>query len=116
MKALRVEIAFFDGDTPLARTRLLIRQEEDACDIHCKRGDWFHVISRFEEPASRILIRSYSSSGHYVGRSAMRMGGHNSDDWEAVDLVKPYTMCFKCAIVDPAKPDWETQPPLPESV
>ena len=42
----------------------------------------------------------------------MRMGAHNSDDWEAIDLVTPYQLCFKTAIVDGENPDWATQEPI----
>ena len=112
MKAMRIEMAFFDGDEQLTRTKVLVYQDEADCEICCDRGDRFIVTRRFEEPACPIVIKYFDSNGDFAGRSAMRMGVHNSDDWEAVDLAEPYNMCFRCAIVDCDDPDWATCEPM----
>ncbi|QDV12822.1 hypothetical protein CA51_27080 [Rosistilla oblonga] len=114
MKAMRVEMSFFDGDEPLARTKVLVHEIEEECEIECSRGDRFAVTRKFEEPACPILIKSFNPNGEFVGRSAMRMGVHNSDDLEAVDLAEPYVLCFRCAIVDCGDPDWATCDPMPD--
>ena len=114
MKAMRAELAFFDGDELLTQSMVLIYSEEDSCEITSERGDKFEVTRQFEEPASRVFVTSYDQNSELVGRSAMRMGVHNSDDWEMVELVEPYQMCFKCAIVDCDNPDWATQEPIPD--
>lgn len=114
MKAMRVELTFFDGDEPLTRAVVLVYSEEDCSEIVSERGDKFEVTRQFEEPASRLFVKSYDQNGELVGCSAMRMGVHNSDDWEMVELVEPYEMCFRCAIVDCDNPDWETQELLPD--
>ena len=100
MKAMRAELAFFDGDDLLSRDVVLIHSEEDTCVITSERGERFEVTRQFEEPASPILVKAFSSDGTFIFRSAMRMGVHNSDDWERIDLAEPYQMCFRCAIVD----------------
>lgn len=114
MKAMRTEMAFFDGDDLLARAMVLIHAGEETCTIESERGDQFHVTRQFEEPASRVFIKCYSEAGESVGQSAMRMGVHNSQDWEMVELAPPYQLCFKCAIVDCDNPNWATQAPLPD--
>lgn len=114
MKAMRVEMMFFDGDELLARTRILVHDVEEECVIECSSGDRFLVTRKFEEPACPILIRYFDSNGEFAGRSAMRMGVHNSEDLEAVDLADSYVLCFRCAIVDSDDPDWATCDPIPE--
>ena len=114
MKAMRVELAFFDGNEPLARGNVLVQREDSTCEIISERGDKFKITRRFEEPASSFFVRIFDRDGEPAGRSAMRMGVHNSDDWEKIDLSEPYEMCFKCAVVDCENPDWATQDPLPD--
>jgi hypothetical protein len=114
MKAMRVEMAFFDGDTLLTRANVLVHSIEDECTVVAERGDRFEITRQFEEPASRLFIKCYDGDGNPAGRSAMRMGVHNSDDWEAVALNPPYELCFKTTIVDCENPDWATQEPIPE--
>ena len=52
----------------------------------------------------------YTTDGYLAGRSAIKMDVHNSKDWEAIDLVAPYVMCFKCTIVDCENENWDIQP------
>ncbi|APZ93015.1 hypothetical protein [Fuerstiella marisgermanici] len=115
MKALRTELAFFDGNDLLARGNVLINSTEETCEVVSERGDRFEITRKFEEPACSFFVRYFDQNGAFVGRSAMRMGVHNSDDWEMIELAEPYQMCFKCAIVDCDNPDWATQEPLPDS-
>lgn len=112
MKAIRVEMAFFDGDTLLTRANVLVHSIEDQCTVLADRGDRFEITYQFEEPASQLFIEYFDRDGNPAGRSAMRMGVHNSDDWEAIELATPYQLCFKTAIVDCENPDWATQEPI----
>ncbi|WP_417377469.1 hypothetical protein [Gimesia maris] len=114
MKAMRVEMLFFDGDEPLAHTKVLVHGTEEESEIECPRGDRFAVTRKFEEPACPIFINSFDPNGAFVGRSAMRMGVHNSDELEAIDLAAPYVLCFRSAIVDCDDPEWATCDPIPE--
>jgi hypothetical protein len=114
MKAMRVEMAFFDGDTLLTRANVLVHAVEDACTVVAERGDRFEITRQFEEPACRLFIKCFDSNGNPAGRSAMRVGVHNSVDWEAIDLASPYQLCFKTALVDCENADWATQDPIPE--
>ena len=107
-------MAFFEGDTLLARANVLVHSIEDTCTVIADRGDRFEITRQFEEPASRLFIECFDQNGNLVGASAMRMGVHNSDDLEAIDLVEPYELCFKTAIVDCENSDWATQEPIPE--
>jgi hypothetical protein len=112
MKAMRVEMGFLDRATYLAGAVVLVQQEEETSEIKSERGESFHVTRQFEEPASRLFIRCFSPEGEFVFRSAMRMGNHNSEDWEKIVLAEPYELCFRCAIVNSENPDWATQPPM----
>ena len=114
MKAMRVEMAFFEEEILLARAIVLVHQDEEVSLIESDRGDRFEVTRQFEEPASRLFIKAFSPDGSLVSQSAMRMGVHNSEDWEMVELAEPYHLCFLCAIVDDENPEWPTQDPLPE--
>ncbi len=111
MKAMRVEMAFFDGDTLLTRANVLVHALEDECTVTAERGDRFEITRQFEEPASRLFIECFDPDGRPAGCSALRMGVHNSDDWEALELAASYQLCFKAAIVDCENPDWATQKP-----
>ena len=114
MKAMRVEMAFFDCDTLLAQAMVLVHTEEDSCNIQSDRGDNFNITMLFEEPASQLQIECFSSDGELISNSALRMGVHNSDYWEKIELAAPYELCFKCAIVDSENPNWATQEPIIE--
>jgi hypothetical protein len=111
MKAMRVEMAFFAADDLLARTKVLVHQIEEDCEICAPRGDRFLVTRRFEEPACPIYIVYYDQNGDFAGRSALRMGVHNSSDWECAQLADPYQLCFQTTIVDCDDPDWATCEP-----
>lgn len=114
MRAKRVEMLFFDCDDLLARTAVLVYEIEDHCEIQSPRGDRFSVTRRVEEPACPITIQSFDADGEFVGRSEMRMGVHNSDELETVDLAGRCVLCFHCAIVDCDDPEWETCVAMPE--
>ena len=114
MKAMRIELAFFDADQPLARGNVLIHAQKDTTEIASERGDRFEVTWQFEEPACSFAVRYFDRNGEPAGRSAMRIGVHDSDDWEMVELAPPYQMCFRCAVVDCDNPNWATQEPLPD--
>lgn len=107
MKAMRVEMAFFDGDELLARSIVLIHKDKDVCEVISGRGDKFVITRWFEEPASVVQIEYFDPDGEFAGRSAMRMGVHNSEEWEAIQLADPYELCFRTAIVDDEDPNWD---------
>lgn len=109
-------MALFDGDTLLTRTNVQVHSIQDECTVHAEQGDRFEISRQFEVPASRLFIECFDPDGSPVGMSAMRMGVHNSDDWEAIELAAPYQLCFKTAIVDCENPDWATQEPITDEV
>ena len=91
---MRVELAFFDGNTPLCRGEICITEKEEKAELSSDRGDMFEISHRYEEPACPIFIRVFEQ-GKLVGRSAMRMGVADSDDWEAIGLANDIDLCFK---------------------
>ncbi|QDU40457.1 hypothetical protein Mal4_48140 [Maioricimonas rarisocia] len=99
MTAMRVELAFFDHEQLLCRDTILIVVEETVSEIHSERNETFRVTHQFEEPACRVFIKGFRSD-RLLFRSAMRMGVHNSDDWEAVSLAAPFELCFRCTVVE----------------
>jgi|SRR6516165_6290916 hypothetical protein len=99
MRSMRVELVFFDGNMPLCRGEIRITDRDEKAEFSTYRGEVFEVSHRFEEPACPIFIRFFEN-GKLVGRSAMRMGVADSDDWEAVSLANTIELCFRRYVVD----------------
>jgi hypothetical protein len=91
---MRVELVFFEGDTRLCSGEIHITARDGKVEFSTERGEIFEISHRFEEPACPIFIRSFEN-GKLVGRSAMRMGVMDSDDWEAISLANRIELCFK---------------------
>ena len=94
MHLMRVELVFFDRDTPLCRGEISITDLEENVEFSTDRGEVFAIWHRYEEPACPILIRIYEQD-ICVGQSAMRMGVANSDDCEAISLANTIELCFR---------------------
>lgn len=95
-KFMHVDFAFFDGDTLLLRG--FFHCETSPCTEHFAGRDSheFTVTHRFEEPACPIEIEC-RHTGKVRYTAALRMGVHNSDDWEAIDLGNIHTFAFRCS-------------------
>src|SRR5262245_58106358 len=98
-QSMRVVLAFFLHDRLLCRETIAIGPQEEKHTVTGDDGYAFVISSKYEEPACPLLIQCFQE-GQMVFRSAMRMGVHNSDDWEAVSLAEPYELCFKCLLID----------------
>ncbi len=94
MRSMRVELVFFDGGKPLCRGEICITARDQKLELSTVRGEVFEISHRYEEPACPVFIRVFRH-GTLVGRSAMRMGVADSDDWEAIDLANGISLCFK---------------------
>jgi hypothetical protein len=114
MNAMRVDLAYFDGDVPLGRLLILVHEKEETCTVDLDDGGSLELTYNFEEPASPIFIKGFDATGKQYMRSAMRMGVHNSYDWENIQMWQDYQLIFKCAVVDGDREDWVTQTPLEE--
>jgi len=101
MKSMSVEVAFFDADELLCRGTINLTTVESESEFVAERGERFELAYQFEQPASRVFIRCHKD-GSLVFRSALRMGVHDSDDWESTDLAEPYQLCFRCTVHDEA--------------
>lgn len=99
MKSLFVEAAFFSGDVLIARGTFDVEEEKKQIQITSDSGDLFEITHKFEEPASPIEIK-YVKNQDLKWKSALRMGVHDSDDWETINLVNDFDLCFKCEIKD----------------
>jgi hypothetical protein len=94
MRSLKVELVFFEADAPLCRGDIRITDRREVVELRSPKGDLFEISYQFEEPACPIFIRSMKQ-GKLVGRSAMRMGVADSEDWEAISLANDIELCFR---------------------
>ncbi len=92
---MRVELAFFKGNELLCHGTIAIDTEQRQCTIVGESGPAFEISYTYEWPACPILIKCFHD-GELVSRSALRMGVHTSDDWEAISLAEPYELGFRC--------------------
>jgi hypothetical protein len=92
---MRVELAFFKGHELLCHGAISIDKEQRQCTLTSGSGHAFEISYMYEEPACPIFIRCFHD-GELVSRSALRMGAHTSDDWEAISLAEPCELCFRC--------------------
>ena len=98
-KSMFVELAFFDNDDLLCRGAISISPVEQVSEFVADRGERFRLTHQFEEPACRIFIECHKEDA-IVSLSALRMGVHNSDDWESTDPAEPYQLCFRCKVAE----------------
>jgi hypothetical protein len=56
----------------------------------------FTVTHRFEVPACPVEIEC-RQRGSLRYTAALRMGVHDSDDWETIDLGHVHTFAFRCS-------------------
>lgn len=83
----------------ICRDAILIVPEETISEIVSSQGELFRITHQFEEPACRVFIKGHAGE-RLLFRSAMRMGMHTSEDWEAVSLAEPFELCFRCELVE----------------
>jgi len=88
---MRVELAFFDGDTLLDRGTIQV-VSEDRCD-HLKL---FHAAHRLNGNAAHIVLSNFDPDIN-IKTANLDMPVHQSDDWESIDLAG-YTLAFRCSL------------------
>ncbi len=93
---MRVELAFFDGDTLLTRGEIQCGVEPNKSCFHSKQGHTFLVNYQFEEPACPVEIECIIDDAVKY-RAALRVGVHNSEDWEVISLGNIHDLGFKCS-------------------
>jgi len=115
---LYVEFALFRGDELVQRGNILIRPEKGCSCFgehrHAMIGDHDFALfvgliveHRLEVPASPLTMHYFEvvetdDAAEPLRQSlaleaALRMGVHTSDDWESINLVKGYSLAFKCS-------------------
>jgi hypothetical protein len=72
---MKVELAFFHGDSLLCRTQITCGAEERTEVFSGADSHEFTVTHRFEEPACPVVI-DCTRSGERLYRAALRMGVH----------------------------------------
>ena len=113
---MHVAFAFFRGDALLHRGELLLRDAPgfvvygEHHHVQLEAGAPFAerpefqlfaglvIEHTFELPACPITLRYYTVAGAEQTKqfeAALRMGVHESDDWESVELGD-YTFAFRC--------------------
>ena len=89
-----VELAFFAGDDLLVRGRITCGARE-VTEVLSGGGFEFRITHALEElsaPISIVCVRDEVR----VYESALRMGVHTSEDWEAIDLGGIHELAFRC--------------------
>jgi hypothetical protein len=94
MKSMQIDLAFFDDDTLLCRGSVVCSDTESE-NILTGSDHQFKITHQFEEPASPVFITCLSEDNKLY-ETALRVGVHNSEDWESIDLAKVHTLAFRC--------------------
>jgi len=97
MKTLHIELGFFAGDVLLARGCITCRQHEETAELEGAGGLQWTMKTRFEEPASPVEI-DCERDGKRLYRAALRVGVHDSEDWESINLADIHTLAFRCRV------------------
>ncbi|MES2947006.1 MAG: hypothetical protein V4858_00545 [Pseudomonadota bacterium] len=71
--------------------------DEQMLAIGDTAGLGFEITYKFEEPACPVFIACYAMGDRLYG-AALRVGVHNSQDWESVDLGEKHVLVFKCYV------------------
>jgi hypothetical protein len=90
-----MDTAIFNGDGLLASGSLEFADGEANVVLGNSVGYRFEVSYRFEEPACPVFVTCYSANA-FLYRTALRVGVHNSEDWESVELAESHVLVFKC--------------------
>ena len=119
-----VDFGFFEGDSLLHRGQMLIAEDES---VECYgshehfemevEGNKHRVVMfkglvirhSFEEPACPLTIEYFEvlpTNDHSAPfkqsklfSSALRMGVHDSDDWESIAMGEKHNMAFRCKAI-----------------
>ena len=96
---LHIDLAFFQDDDLLGRGEVCCTAMKATSNLEGTSGYRFVVTSLFEIPACQLEIECYSQNSQLY-RSALRVGVHNSDDWETIDLGGIHTLGFRCRKIE----------------
>ena len=95
---MQVDLAFFDGEELLCRGSIICTQVSSTDTVLGTSGHVFEVTSNFEEPACPVSVRCLLN-GELQYNSELRMGVHDSADWEVVNLGNIHELGFYCKLV-----------------
>jgi hypothetical protein len=93
---MRVDFALFDGDALLLRGFFHLEASPRTELFTGPDSHELTVTHRFEEPACPIEIECRQDRRVRYA-AALRMGVHNSDDWESIDLGNIHNFVFRCS-------------------
>jgi len=97
MKTMTLELAFFDGDDLLYQETVECQAVSSTDLFEGTDGHQFKISSLFEEPACPVSIIC-SHHGKKLYEVALRVGVHDSEDWESIDLGGIHTLGFRVRI------------------
>ena len=93
---MHVDFAFFDGDTLLLRGFFHCVTSSRTERFVGGESHEFIVTHRFDTPACPIEIECRRGTEvRYT--AALRMGVHDSEDWESIDFANVHTFAFRCS-------------------
>jgi len=93
---MHVDFAFFDGDSLLLRGFFHCVASPRTEEFTGADSHEFRVTYRLEERACPVEIEC-RQHGKVRYTAALRMGVHDSEDWEAIDLGNSHTFAFRCS-------------------
>jgi len=88
-------MAFFSGDTLLARGTVNCESVESAVELEGEQGHSFHIVARYGDPScfvDIVCLRHLSQ----LYRASLDVPLHDSDDWESIDCAHIHTLAFWC--------------------
>jgi hypothetical protein len=90
-----IEMVFFEGDQLLVRGEINCGQDIGSAKLESHTGIRFDITFQFEEPACPVSITCFLA-GKRLYRAALRVGVHDSEDWESLELGENHVLAFRC--------------------
>jgi hypothetical protein len=94
MNSMQIDLAFFDEDILLCRGSIVCDETESQTTLSGS-GHEFTIKHQFANPASPVFITCLNEDKRLY-ETALRVGVHDSEDWESIDLAKVHTLAFRC--------------------
>jgi hypothetical protein len=90
-----IEMVLFDGDQLIVRGEIKCGRDVSSTTLESQQGLRFDITFQFEEPACPVSITCLLA-GKQLYRAALRVGVHDSEDWESLELGENHVLAFRC--------------------
>ncbi len=96
LKTMIIKFNFFEKDDLLCSGKLFCNQKKTINEFKSPDCEYvFKIEHEFDYPACPVSIECIYQSKHYY-YSALRVGVHNSEDWESVNIGNIHDFVFMC--------------------